>query len=132
MTRQECIDKIVDEINDMRDSDIASIWNDYCDSVGYGDDRVYCMDELDDLLDGMKPIDILLLGVNSSIFWSDDYFRFDGYGNIETISNLSYELEIKVVAEYCLDENECFGYSEILNILGDYLDEQEDEEDEEE
>lgn len=132
MTRQECIDEISTVIDDMYDNDIASIWNDYCDEVNYGDHRVYCMDELDELLYGMRPTDILSLGANSTIYWSDDWFTFDGYGNIETASHILNVVDSEEVAEYCLDNDECFGYSKIRDILDDYQLELEYSNDEEE
>lgn len=50
------------------------------------DEAVYPMEELDNILHGMAPMDILRMGVFGDITWTDEYFTFNGYGNIETIS----------------------------------------------
>lgn len=66
---------------------------DFIDDYGMGfiseldpDKDVYPMEELDDILHGMAPMDILRMGVFGDIVWTDEYFTFDGYGNIQTIS----------------------------------------------
>lgn len=128
MTRQECIDRISTAIDEMWDGDIANIWNEYCDSSKYYDDRVYSMDELDCCFENYSPTKLLALGKDSSIYWGDDWFTFDGYGNIETISNLAQYIDTEAVAKYCIDYQDSFGYSVIEDILDDYADEEDEEE----
>ena len=45
-----------------------------------GDDRVYSMDELDDLLCDKKPSEVLQMVDTPNFDYSDDYFYYDIYG----------------------------------------------------
>ena len=48
-----------------------------------GDDRCYSMDEIDEILGDRKPSELLNM-VSSDFNYNDDYFYFDGYGNLES------------------------------------------------
>ena len=74
----------------MSDDDILRKYQEYlieCDRV---DDELYTLDDLDWLLEGMDPCDILRLGYFSKDLYNSDYLRFNGYGNIEGVSE--YEI----------------------------------------
>lgn len=58
-----------------------AIFNQYCESNGYNDDIVVDMDELEYYLP-VIPMDIVRMIEGSNLDSSDDYFSFDGYGNI--------------------------------------------------
>ena len=45
-----------------------------------GDDRIYSMDELDDLLCDKKPSEVLQMVDTPNFDYSDDYFYYDIYG----------------------------------------------------
>lgn len=60
-------------------------WNGYL-----GDDRWYSMYDLDELLSGKSATDIIRMVQNSSFNVNDDYFRFDGYGSLESAYTLDY------------------------------------------
>ena len=45
-----------------------------------GDDRIYSMDELDDLLGDKKPSEVLQMVDTPNFDYSDDYFYYDIYG----------------------------------------------------
>lgn len=63
----------------------------------------YPMDELDMVLDGKTPSEILKIGKDLDI--NDDYFKFDGYGYLEGYSrsevgqNIRDEYEDEVIAD---------------------------------
>lgn len=63
----------------------------------------YPMDELDMVLEGKEPSEILKIGKDLDI--NDDYFKFDGYGYLEGYSrsevgqNIRYEYEDEVIAD---------------------------------
>ena len=74
----------------MNDDDILRKYQEYlreCDRV---DDEFYTLDDLDWLLEGMYPCDILRLGYFSENIYSSDYIRYNGYGNLEGVNE--YEL----------------------------------------
>lgn len=51
------------------------------------------MDELDMVLDGKEPSEILKIGKDLDI--NDDYFKFDGYGYLEGYSSSEVEQNIR-------------------------------------
>ena len=54
-----------------------------------GDSRVYSMDELDELLEGYKPSEIIRM-VDSDFNYSDNYFYYDGCGHICSTDEKEY------------------------------------------
>lgn len=63
-------------------SDAVSAWNAYCDAMGYSDDLVFPMEELDDFLQGMTPWEITRAAFYGDFCPAHDYFWFNGYGNL--------------------------------------------------
>lgn len=111
-------------INDLTDNDIFEIWNEYAQKNNY--DEIFSMDEFDEIMERNSPTDI----ANSIYFGeynpNDNYFQFDGYGNIKTTSNIEEFVDYGELAEYIFDNDDDLGNNE----LRDFLDE-EDEESEE-
>lgn len=111
-------------INDLSDNDIFEMWNEYAQKNYY--DEIYSIDDFDDIMEETSPTDI----ANSIYFGeynpNDNYFQFDGYGNIKTTNNIEEFADYGELAEYICDNDDDLGNSE----LRDFLDE-EDEESEE-
>ena len=61
--------------------------NEYNESVGYYGDIIYPFDE--DTINELFPnaFDALMASHFGDVDFTDDYFRFNGYGNIETLSD---------------------------------------------
>ena len=87
MTLEERKQYIYNAMLDMikADSDLATEVCEELDSWdGFlGDDRCYSMDEIDEILYSRKPSEILNM-VSSDFNYNDDYFYFNGYGNLES------------------------------------------------
>lgn len=62
-----------------------------CASYDGSFDDIYNMDDIDDLLVGLEPSRILSMGKYGNFNPHDDYFMFNGYGNLESMSE--YDLE---------------------------------------
>jgi hypothetical protein len=90
------------EFHDLYDDEKISLLNEYLESVNCSDNAIYPMEELDDMLSGNRPEEIIRLALYGTRFGfgednfnlNDDYFSFNGYGNL--ISLASYCIE-----EYC-------------------------------
>ena len=52
MTIEELKDRIIEALNDMSDSDLYYLFNQYCEEAGYYDDRIEDMDNFDELFQG--------------------------------------------------------------------------------
>lgn len=121
----EMLGKLEEVLENMSDSDIVDIWNRYCEECNYYDDRIEYMSELDELLYGMKPMDIINTFCDSAFNVNDDYFWFNGCGNPVSSNDPFEAVDVYSLARYIESHEEDFGYPEIAEIL------EEEEEDEE-
>ena len=66
--------------------DLAAAYSEYMsEELNDPDSALYDVDELDEILYGLSPIDIM-----NKVFYGDyapsaEFFTFDGYGNIESV-----------------------------------------------
>ena len=118
MNEMEKRKKLVDYINDMKTEDIVELHNSYCEAAGYEDDRIYSMYELDELLEGRTPTDILSMGFYGDFRPQHDFFWFNGYGDLET-ANYVTDMPIfaSEIAGYILLREDSLGNDEIQEIL---------------
>lgn len=82
---------------------LLSIWNEYC-SENNPDDEIHHFD--DDTLQmmfGNDPMKAFQAGVNAQINWSDNYLVFDGYANIKSVSDPSYEIDETILIDWIIE-----------------------------
>ena len=123
-------DEVLEMLKGMNDNDLVAVHNEYCEKVRYDDDRIYYMEELDELMYGMKPLDILreARDVNTN----DDWIRWNGYGNLESTDYPGNDwIDIDEIADYIV-ENEDPLYNDDIRDLMDEIEEENEEEEEEE
>ena len=110
---------IVEILQGLDEWELLAVHNTYIEHVNAWDDEIFDMDMFNDIFDGQTPEYIAC-----RIFYGDfnpnsDYFRFNGYGNLESV--WSYELcgamYLDDIAQYCIDNNEAFCVDEICEIL---------------
>ena len=118
MNEMEKRQKLVDYINDMNDDEAVELHNRYCEAAGYEDDIVYSMYELDEILEGRTPTDILSMGFYGDFRPQHDFFWFNGYGNLESADYIA-DMPIFAIdiANYILSEKDSLGNDEIKEIL---------------
>lgn len=129
MTKQELIDSIETTLDRLDDRDKVEAWNSYCDEAHYYDDRVYYYDDIDDLFSGMKPTELLELFACSEINTRDDYWKFDGYGNIRTAWNVDSLIDTHDIAVYCADNDDDLMLGDVRDLLDEYAEQDEEDED---
>ena len=120
MTKRE---QLVDYINGMSVDEKIALHNTYCDAANNPDDRIYAMDDLEDVLDSVdkwKLVDMIRFG---NFDFMKEFWGFNGYGNL--VSYNAWELPIYAsdIAGYILLREDSLGNDEIQEILD------EDEED---
>lgn len=127
MNEMEKRQKLVDYINGMSDDEIVALHNNYCEANNYTDDCIYSTYELDELLEGRTPTDILCMSFYGEFNPRHDFFWFNGYGNLESADYIS-EMPISAedIANYILSEEDSLGNDKIQDIL----DEEDDEDNE--
>ena len=118
MNETEKKQKIVDYINGMGVEEKIALHNSYCDAAGFEDDRIYSMYELDEILEGRTPTDILSMGFYGDFRPQHDFFWFNGYGDLET-ANYVTDMPIfaSEIAGYILLREDGLGNDEIQEIL---------------
>lgn len=69
------------------DHEKISLWNEYC-SENCSDDQIFEFDDdfFETFFSGKTPMDMFRLGCFSSVSWSDEYIKFNGYGNLESMN----------------------------------------------
>ena len=118
MNEMEKRQKLVDYINSLDDDELIALHNNYCEAAGYEDDRIYCMYELDDILEGRTPTDILLRGFYGDFNPRHDLFWFNGRGNLKSADCIT-DMPISAIdiANYILSNEDSLGNDEIQEIL---------------
>lgn len=109
MTKAEMIN---DYLFTIADSDLIELWNEYCDDNYCSDQRVYQMDELDELLHGCTATEILE-SVDSDFSTYDDYFIKDDYDLLESHSDVFDIVDIDELTDYIIDNSDSeygFGF----------------------
>jgi hypothetical protein len=81
VTADEIIEAYIDERVTVTASTVSD-YNEYLRENDYYDDEIMTWDDLESYLETMPAIDAFKLAHNSDFSWNDDYFRFNGYGNL--------------------------------------------------
>ena len=111
--------KLVDYINSMKTEEIVELHNSYCEAAGHEDERIYSMWDLDELLDGRTPIDILCMSFHGSFNPHHDFCWFDRCGNLESADCLSgTPVRAGDIADYILSAEDCLG-NECIDFMLD-------------
>lgn len=122
-------ERLQDLFNTMTTDEMIYIHNNYCDAVNAYDDRIYLMDEFDEIMDGVKPWEIAWSVFFGSFNPTYDYFKFNGYGNLESV--YEYELkdyiDIDEIIDYIINNDDALYNDDVQEIL-DEFEELEDEE----
>lgn len=83
------------------DEEKISLWNEYC-SVQSNEDEIYVFDEefFDMFFEG-KTMEAVRAATFGKIVWSDNYIKFNGYGNLESMDD--YEAVNSIDEEALID-----------------------------
>lgn len=109
-------------LENLTDSELVEVWNEYCDNNRCYDDKIEYMDDFDCLMEGNSPTKILE-SVAKDFSTYDDYFKFGIYG-CKSFGDPSDYIYFDDLANYILDNDEDFDN----NGIREFLDEQEDKE----
>lgn len=106
------IDKIKSEILRLDDSEMASMWNEYCDANGYYDDWIEYND-IDELLCGCKPSEVLSRIDMKNYDESDEYCSYDGYGylySFNCVDDNGSPFDLNSLAQWVYKNEDALGY----------------------
>lgn len=138
MIREKLFDQVMNVLKNLDDSELVYVWNEYCDRVNCFDDRIYSMDELDEIFSGQDVTYILNRAFFGHDQWSDDsafnpnreYFTFNGYGNLISMDCIGWNeyaekfmcdyIDEDAITDYVLDNLDALECDEITDILDDF------------
>lgn len=120
------VESIKNWLESLSDSELFSVWNEYQSNNGYEDEINYNDDEFFEIYFS-KAIDAVRAVSYGDYRYTDEYVKFNAYGNLESFDYLDNEIDYDELAEHILENENDYSY---LDGLDDY--DEEDEEDEEE
>ena len=126
--RRQIEDLIIDTIDNMSDSEMIDLWNEYCNDNGYYDDRIEYFDEgvFNDLMSGKTPYEIYQIIDNSDISFFDDYCHYDGY-ELNTFSDVYDSIDIENLVEWIIKEEKDLCNSDIDELYNKLLNSEDEE-----
>lgn len=130
MTIEELKDRIIEALNDMSDSDLYYLFNQYCEEAGYDDDRIEDMDNFDELFQG-SAWDAVRAAYYGDFRPTDNYFIFNAYGNLVSFDYLTDKnspYDEDQVADFIIDNENALDNSDIQDILDEYNESEDEEE----
>ena len=100
------IDTIIDIIKSNWSTDeLVNAWNLRCEKKGYMDEFIENMSSFDEMFQNLSPLEIIDKVRGCNFCTGDDYFAFNGYGNLESFSYI--------------EDYSCFSYEELAEYLVD-------------
>ena len=123
-------EKIIEGLEELGTDELLSLCreiNSYDGNLDQFD--IFEMDEFDEMLEGKTPTEIVNSIRYGGFASTDEYFRFNGYGNIESLSYADIEEELD---SYLGEIADCIENGNYYSMLPDsikaIIDEEEDEE----
>lgn len=110
--------------NDYTDDDYIAVWNNYCNKSQYGDDIILYMAEIDEIAANLSVSDIMRMCYYGSVDPNDNYFEYDGNGNIRTFSIISESRNFDLVAlvKYMAENGELGVEVDRDSLLSEFAD----------
>ena len=120
---RDVLGEVREYLGTLDDGEKVDIWNEYADAANNPDDRIYSMDEFDEIFSDTKPWEIARACFYSRRFNpSDSWFWFNGYGNVESADYISDHddrspIDLDEVAEYIVSNDDELFNDDIRAIL---------------
>lgn len=84
LSESDLVEMLCDEL--FIDRDIISDYNEWCYNNSYYEDAIHPLCEFEDELDNMDAHEAFRLAYSSKFSWCDDYYKWTGDGNVETMT----------------------------------------------
>lgn len=127
--REQIENLVIDTIDNMSDSEMIELWNEYCDDNRYYEDRIEYFNEsvFNDLMARKTPYEIYQIIDNSDISFFDDYCRYNGE-EFNTFTDIYDSIDIGDLVEWVIEEENDLCNSDIDELYNKLSNEDEDEE----
>ena len=114
MTKRE---KLIDCINSMGTEEKIALHNTYCDAAYCGDDCIYTMDDLEEILDGVDKWELVRMVQFGDFDCTKDFWSFNGCGNLDSYNAWELPVYAGDMADFILLKEDSLGNDEIQEIL---------------
>lgn len=108
--------KVIEVLENLSSEELVRIHNEYCDNVCY-DDYIQDMWSFDDIMSGTEPSRLANMIYYGDFRPNDNYFMFDGYGNLKSFDYPEDVVDFDALAEYIIEDDEDFEVEELAEIL---------------
>jgi len=122
-TVEEIYSDIKENILNMDYYEVMTLHNEYCNISSYCDDIIFENDPFiinDYFPDSFKALKAMFYGEYNP---NDEFFKFDGYGNLESFDNPSPHVDLTAIAEDILENERDYSFLDL-----DWEDDDEEEE----
>lgn len=102
---------------------LVALHNNYCKAKNRLNKTIYSMYELDEILDGRTPTDILCMGCYGDFSPRNNYFWFDAQGNLES-ADFAHNMPILFadIIDYILSTGDTLEVNEVRDTLDEIAD----------
>jgi hypothetical protein len=115
--RNEFIENFIHENLDI-DISMLSDFNEWLLNNHYENDYIY--DDLEEMLEGFNTMDVVRATYFGNFNYSDDYYRFNGYGNVDSLTDTEIVREMsdnRDFLEWYIEENDLIDWDEADEII---------------
>lgn len=109
----EYLENYINEELSINCDDLLGDYNEWLLEQNNADDYIYT--DLEEMLQGYSSMDIVRMVACGNFHYCDDYYRFDGYGNIETLTDTEIEKEIRnntAFLKWYIEKNDLIDWDE--------------------
>lgn len=92
MSNERKFELILEVLEGLTDSKLLSVHREYLNETNGYDDETYTLDDLDMIAEGQDAYWLLCRAFYGDFNPTADYFMFDGYGNIQSILAMNYQV----------------------------------------
>ena len=114
MTKYEMIENIIAE---MTDDEKMYLWNEYCYDACRYNDEIFDFDRLCEMCESQTPEWIIGRVYFGKFEYNSPYFKFNGYGNFESVWNVEEDCYFDEMIEYMIDNDFSACNDEIEEVL---------------
>ena len=117
ITEDEVIEAYIDEKLCIS-LDLLWAYNEYLEEQGL--EPFYSFDEFDEILTGKSPLQVAQMCFYGKFSYADDFFQFNGYGNIDTFSEGQIINQIKEDRDFLrwyVRENDLISEEDMENAI---------------
>lgn len=118
--RDEYIENFIHEELEISCDEMLSAYNEWLLNEHRADDYIYS--DLEEMLQGYGTMDIVRMVAFGKYNALDDYYRFDGYGNLESLTDTEIEQEMQdntTFLEWYIEENDLIDWDDAEKDITD-------------